>query len=94
MTFMVQLTGSGTQHVDTSTRSGSSDIVRGPFSEAPSQIVLMMLFRDEFSHGEEGSGKGHWRRDRETTMTELHRCRVVEAQQMLVGWAFDGMGRS
>jgi hypothetical protein len=54
-------------------------------------LVLLMLFRDEFGHGEEGSGKGHWRRDRETTMTGLHRCRVVEAQQMLAQWAFENM---
>lgn len=59
----------------------------------PLAIVLVLLVRDEFGHGEEGSGVDHWRHDRGTTMSGLHRCRVVEAQQMLARWAFDGMDR-
>ena len=52
-------------------------------------IVAMLLFNDDFDHGEAGVGVEHWRRDRRDTMTDLHRCRVVEAQQLLAKWAFD-----
>jgi hypothetical protein len=55
----------------------------------PLAVVVLLLVRDEFGHGEEGSGEGHWFRDREATLTGVHRCRLVEAQQMLARWAFD-----
>lgn len=57
----------------------------------PLAVVVLLLFRDEFGHGEEGNGEDHWRRDREATMTRIHRCRVVEAQQVLARWAFATM---
>jgi hypothetical protein len=55
----------------------------------PVALVVLLLFRDEFGHGEEGSGEDHWRRDRGTTMAGLYRCQTVEAQQRLARWAFD-----
>jgi hypothetical protein len=55
----------------------------------PLAIAVVLLFRDEFGHGEEGTGGGVWRREREQTVDSLYRCRVVEAQQTLARWAFD-----
>lgn len=57
----------------------------------PLALVIVLLARDEFGHGEEGSGHKHWRRERNEVMTTLHRCRIVDAQQMLAEWAFNAL---
>ena len=64
-----------------------------PSLSRPLSIVLLLLVRDEFAHGEESSGEDHWFRDRQLTLTRVHRCRLVEAQQVLARWAFDSMNR-
>jgi hypothetical protein len=66
----------------------------GPGLTLPVAMVALLLFRDEFGHGEEGTGEEHWRRDRNETMKKLHRCRIVEAQQVLAGWSFNTMERA
>jgi hypothetical protein len=61
----------------------------------PLAIVIVLLGRDEFGHGEDGEDSGggqqHWRRDRLEVMTSLYCCRIVEAQQMLAEWAFGAL---
>jgi hypothetical protein len=59
-------------------------------------IVVVLLHRDEFAHGEVFEGqtraKNNWERyfaSRGRTFRRLSPCRVVEAQQVLIDWALD-----
>lgn len=52
-------------------------------------LVIVLVHRDDFSHGEEGTGGGEddkYRRGREEVLTSLCTCRIVEAQQTLIKW--------
>jgi hypothetical protein len=50
-------------------------------------IVIVLVHRDDFGHGEEGSQRDEeYFKLRESVLDSLHACRVVEAQQSLIRW--------
>jgi hypothetical protein len=49
-------------------------------------LVLLLLFREDFGHGEEGRGTGSAKREYST-----HRCRAFEAQRRLIEWGLNAL---
>jgi hypothetical protein len=57
-------------------------------------LVLLLLFREDFGHGEEGkgatgapaSGRRRWIEKRKSALDGISRCRVFEAQRLLIKW--------
>ncbi len=55
---------------------------------APSALAVVMLIRQDFGHGEKPKGtKG--KSSRERCLNKTYRCRRVEAEQCLIGWALE-----
>ena len=53
-------------------------------------LVLLAAHRDEFGHGEVGTNeKDEWHVERERLITKTYRCRVLQAQNVLVSWLAD-----
>jgi hypothetical protein len=55
-------------------------------------LVLLLLFREDFGHGEEGKGasgssqRRGWIEGRKSVLDGIRRCRVFEAQRLLIEW--------
>jgi len=51
-------------------------------------IVIAVLHRDDFGHGEVGQPvtEGAYKREREEVLNSLHVCRILEAQRELCRW--------
>ncbi len=61
-------------------------------------LVLLLLFREDFGHGEEGRGPGtgkreRWIKERSVRMRETQRCRVFQAQRDLIRWGLEELAR-
>jgi hypothetical protein len=60
-------------------------------------LILMLLFREDFGHGEEGKGpigspgREKWIKGRSGRLSEARRCRVFEAQRLLVQWGLSAL---
>jgi len=56
-------------------------------------IVIVLVHRDDFGHGEEGiSGvvkRKPYFEKREDFLDSIHVCRIVEAQQVLIRWSLE-----
>jgi hypothetical protein len=64
-----------------------------PLGSTPDEIlghagVIMLVHRDNFGHGEEGVG-GLYQDRREGVLNDLHVCRLLEAQRVLIRWCLD-----
>lgn len=51
-------------------------------------VVIVHLIRDDFGHGELGTG-GPYRTARGQVLDTVHLCRVVESQRVLIEWALE-----
>src|SRR5262245_7900098 len=58
----------------------------------PAALVLLLLFREDFGHGEEGKGKeGRWVTERKAKLDQVRRCRAFEAQRILIEWGLEAL---
>ena len=58
----------------------------------PASLVRLLLFREDFGHGEEGRGRmDRWVTEREGKFDEVRRCRAFEAQRLLISWALNAL---
>ncbi len=58
----------------------------------PAALVLLLLFREDFGHGEEGRGKeGRWVTERKSKLDQVRRCRTFEAQRLLIEWGLKAL---
>jgi hypothetical protein len=44
------------------------------------QLAFLLLSRDEFAHGEQGSRRDKWTLERREVFNESFRCRFIQAQ--------------
>ena len=58
----------------------------GPTVDLDLATTIVLLQRDDYAHGEMGTGAAHWNRHRRRHMERFYRCRIVEAQQILIRW--------
>ena len=73
----------------------------GPFGATPDErlrraMVIVMVLRDDFGHGEAGDPGAIGNQNtrdyvtyRKDVLDDLHACRILEAQQDIVGWAIE-----
>lgn len=74
-----------------------------PDNRLKNALVISLVHRDDFGHGESGivtkamrkkrkkNGFLKYLRRREKVLDQLHPCRIIEAQQALVEWALDSL---
>jgi len=64
-------------------------------------IVIILVHRDDFGHGEEGkrgdvtdAAKKRYIDERESVMDSLYTCRILEAQRALIRWCLTNLSRA
>jgi hypothetical protein len=72
-----------------------SDHCSGTSLTCGESLVILLLFREDFAHGEEGRVEGrrpgntkreYWIKTRQERLDSIYRCRALEAQRLLIEW--------
>jgi hypothetical protein len=76
----------------------------GPLGRNPDEtlrhaLVITLLLRDDFGHGEEGDAEHisnpamkKYVNDRQSILDSIHACRIVQAETELIAWAIKCLG--
>ena len=60
-----------------------------PTGGALAALAIVMLVRDDFGHGEAGMRSPRWRQVRRKLLNNTRRCRLIVAEQQLIGWCLE-----
>jgi hypothetical protein len=56
-------------------------------------LVMILLHRDHFGHGQKGYGRQTWNQTRDKYFKTFSRCRVAEAQLRLIQWGLNELAQ-